>query len=48
MQKNQENLMVGSIRSRYWRTDGAGYIGPAEWQGGSKNAWGEMNIIGLY
>ena len=45
MQKNQKNLMVGSMRSCVAdgqtdgrtdrRTDGAGYIGPAEGNGGS-------------
>ena len=42
--KNQKNLMMGSMRTGVadrWtdrRTDdGAGYIGPAERQGGSKN-----------
>ena len=42
MQKNQRNLMMGSMRTRVTdgqtdgRTDGAGYIGPAEGNGGSK------------
>ena len=48
MQKNQKNLIMVSMRTRvadrHGQTDGAGYIGPAEGYGGSKNRYLKLEI----